>query len=106
MYQTYHFAMWRGSASLSEYVASGKNVNGNIMLSFLHVDISGNALTQYVPTEHCHTVFFSTDCHTEYEPRGYTTDEVMAVQNGLLYNGYNSLNDEVNKLEKDISSFG
>lgn len=37
-------------------------------------------------------------CHDVDNPRGFTTDEVMSIQNGLIYHGYNKLNAEVDQL--------
>lgn len=37
-------------------------------------------------------------CNTVYNPRGYTTDEIMSIQNGLLFHGYNKLLSDVDSL--------
>ena len=75
------------------------------MLSFIQVDVSGNTITQYVDTRHCHRVLFWKRCHTDHDARGFTTDELMAMQNGLLYYGYSALLNEINTLEPQALAF-
>lgn len=92
MYQTYHFAVWSDTTMISEFVASGQNDGTTIMLSYIQVDVHGDAVSQWVSTEHCDTIFFFfEDCHTDWDQRGFSTEELISMQNGMLYYGYQAL---------------
>ena len=43
-------------------------------------------------------------CHDVYNPRGFTTDEVIQIQNGFLYYGYNKLKAEVDQLNNFVEA--
>ena len=43
-------------------------------------------------------------CHDVYNPRGFTTDEVISIQNGFLYFGYNKLKSEVDQLNNFVEA--
>ena len=96
MTQTQHFAVQADHVAVQEFVASGKNENGKIVLSFIHSEAIGDVITQTTTTQHCHWFLFWKKCHNEYDPRGFTTDELIAMQNGLLYYGYTALLDAIN----------
>lgn len=104
-YQTYKFAIQKGESRLQEFVASGKNNKGRILLSFIRVDVSGQATQQYVVTRSCKRTLFKKKCHDVYNPRGFYTEELIAIQNGLLHHGYNRLQREAGIMLTDAHEF-
>lgn len=65
-------------------------------MAYMKVHVTGQPLQQYFTTRDCSKRWFKKRCHDTTHARGFTTDEVMAIQNGMLHHGYNRLNQEVN----------
>jgi hypothetical protein len=98
-YQTYRFSIQTGETKLQEFIASGKNNGEQIILAYMKVETSGSPIQQYVATRRCKSSWIVFNkCSTVYNPRGFTTDEIMSIQNGLLFHGYNKLLNEVDSL--------
>jgi hypothetical protein len=95
-YQTYRFAIQNGQSELQEFIASGRNSGSKIVMAFMKVHVTGQPIQQWVNTQSCKRILFIKRCHTNRNPRGFTTDEIMSIQNGLLHHGYNRLTQEVN----------
>jgi hypothetical protein len=43
-------------------------------------------------------------CNDVYNPRGYTTNEIMNIQNGFLFFGYHKLKSEVDSLNAFVEA--
>ncbi len=105
VYQTYRFALQNGNSELQEFIASGKNNGESIIMAYMKVLVQGTAIQQYIETQSCHRNFWGdNNCHTDYNPRGFTTDEVMTIQNGLIFHGYNSLMVEIDQLNNVVKA--
>ena len=98
-YQTYRFALQQGTSELQEFVASGRNTGDSIIMAYMKVHVQGTPIQQYVVTRQCKTRWFKKRCNDVYNPRGFTTGEVMDIQNGLLYFGYLKLREQVFMIE-------
>ena len=88
-YQTYKFALKQGTSELQEFVASGRNNGEKIIMAYMKVHVRGTSIQQYVKTRQCKkTLLVFKKCHDVFNPRGFTTGEVLAIQNGFLHHGY------------------
>jgi len=104
-YQTYRFALKLGTSELQEFVASGRNSGDKIIMAYMKVQVRGTAIQQYVKTRQCKTSFLVfKKCHDVYNPRGFTTGEVIAIQNGFLHYGYLKLKTEIGQLSTFVEA--
>ena len=65
-------------------------------MAYMKVHVQGTPIQQWNWVRECKTRFFKKKCHDQNYPRGFTTDELMEIQNGFLNFGYNELNQEIN----------
>ena len=104
-YQTFRFVMQLGRSTIDEFVASGRNYNGKVQLSFIKVNASANAKTQYVVTRRCRKVaLFFRKCNRVHTARGFTTGELEVMQNAMLNHAYVRLSNEANSLAVYLQS--
>jgi hypothetical protein len=74
-------------------------------MAYMKVHVRGTPIQQYVVTRQCtRKLLVFRSCHDVYNPRGFSTDEVMAIQNGFLYFGYQKLNSEVDQLNNFVEA--
>jgi hypothetical protein len=84
IYQTYRFALQHGTSELQEFVASGRHTGDKIIMAYMKVIVRGTSIQQYVKTRECKTSWLVfKKCHDVYNPRGFTTNEVIAIQKGF-----------------------
>lgn len=79
-YQTYRFAIQKGTSELQEFVASGRNTGDKIIMAYMKVHVQGTPIQQYVKTRQCkRTLLVFKKCHDVYNPRGFTTNEIIDI---------------------------
>ncbi|TNV82010.1 hypothetical protein FGO68_gene7730 [Halteria grandinella] len=95
------FALSRDSSSIDEYVVTGRNDAGDIIVSYIHSYTSGAVIQQYDKIRKCKT-HWKRKCWNEYIPRALNIDEIMVIQNGLLSNGYGYLLNQVEQMRNSL----
>jgi hypothetical protein len=78
-YHSLGFDLQRSTGSVEEYVASGTNTNGRIILSFMKGSASGVALFPPVYAVRCRRVLFVRRCKTYNYPRPLNAGELMVI---------------------------
>jgi hypothetical protein len=91
-YQTFNFVLKQSETSIAEYIAAGRNYQGEIFIAFIGLTVQGTPITQYSYWQACKRRWYGRKvCWTESAPRGFYTNELLSIQNGLLHHGYNAL---------------
>ena len=70
---------------------SGKNTNGDIVVSYIHANSHGALVQQYTTVHRCKRRLFSKKCWDDHYPRALTSEEILVIQDGLLSHGYSYL---------------
>jgi len=86
------------NGAVEEYVASGTNQNGRIVLAHVHVQAWGTAIYQTECVRHCKRRLFSKKCYTDCYNRAFSAGELQVIQYGLLGHAYNQLEAKFNEL--------
>ena len=74
-------------------------------MAYMKVIVRGTSIQQYVKTRECKTSWLVfKKCHDVYNPRGFTTNEVIAIQKGFQYYGYTKLKSEVDHLNAFVEA--
>lgn len=99
VFKTFHFVVQNGEAHIDEYVASGKNVNNVVTMTYMKVVSQTTTIQQYQSVESCHSCWiFARCCNNHNENRGFTLGELTDIQHGLLHYGYTALLAQVNQV--------
>lgn len=72
------FALSRDQSSIDEYVISGRNDGGDIVVSYIHSYTSSAVVQQYDKIRKCKT-HWKRKCWNEYIPRALNVDEIMII---------------------------
>jgi len=83
-FETFTFSTTQSTTHLDEYVGATKNVNGIIVLGYMHVAATGTPVPQHdtVKIHECHRCWLVARCcsdHYEYPVRGFTEPELEAM---------------------------
>jgi len=66
------------------------------------VDVTGTPITQYVSWQECKRTWYGKKkCWTNSAPRAFYAEELLAIQNGLLYYGYTTVIGQIDALSKN-----
>ena len=75
-YHSLGYQLQNQDGAVEEYVASGTNTNGRIVLAHVHVRAWGHAIYQTDCVRHCHRRLFSKKCYTDCYNRAFTAQEL------------------------------
>ena len=85
------YTVQQANGAVEEFVASGTNSNGNIVLANVHVVSFGTWLFQKDCIRNCHRVLFFKKCRTSCWDRAFTAEELKTIQYGLISHAYGQL---------------
>jgi hypothetical protein len=84
--------MQMSTGNVQEYIASGTNTNGRIVLAHIKASASGSAIFQRDCVTHCRRRFLRRKkCTTDCYNRAFNAAELNVIQNGLIGHAYNQL---------------
>lgn len=108
-FQTFHFQVGNGQASLVEYIVAARNNNNAIEFAYLFSSSNGGLIQQYndVVTRSCHRVLFWKKCHDVHNKvaRGFTSDELNRILLVLRATAYNKIMEKLNAPSLLMSSY-
>jgi hypothetical protein len=74
-------------------------------MAYMWVQVRGTPIQQYVVTQECHSSWLLfKKCNDIYNPRGFTTNEILDIKNGFLFFGYHKLKSEVDSLNAFVEA--
>ena len=97
------YTLQQANGAVEEYVASGTNSDGRIVLAHVHVVATGTAIYQQDCVRHCHRRLFSKKCRTDCYNRAFTAQELTTIQYGLIGQAYNQLEAKYNEVQNRLS---
>jgi len=103
-YHSLGYTLQQANGEVEEYVASGTNTDGRIVLAHVHVKASGTAIYQVDCVRHCHRTLFWKKCHTDCYNRAFTAQELTIIQYGLISHAYNQLEAKYAEVENRLSA--
>lgn len=106
VFKTFHFVVSNGQSHVDEYVASGKNINSVVTMTYMKVVSQASTIQQYQSVRTCHKCWlFAKCCKNHNENRGFTLAELTDIQHGLLHYGYTALLAKVNEVKPAALEF-
>ena len=101
-FHSLNFQIQLQNGAVEEYVASGTNQNGRIVLAYVHVQAWGTAIYPGESVRHCKKRVFKKKCHTHIYNRAFTASELQVIQNGLLGHAYIQLEVKFDELQSKL----
>ena len=98
------YTLQQANGAVEEYVASGTNTDGKIVLAHVHVVSYGTAIYQTDCVRHCHRRLFSKKCRTDCYNRAFTAQELTTIQYGLIGNAYAQLEAKYNEVSNRLTA--